>query len=147
MNRSTPALYTLKYRASTHCVTSKERKVYLHVVKDKKIFAPRDTVAVCWKYAETMQINQLFGVEAAGTWNTVPTLTSAYLSRSPSSSAYAGALVFNGKSAYEDGILPTMTYHGETVHKAEFYYTAPAGNCLGEKMYKIVIVLTPNITK
>jgi hypothetical protein len=119
----------------------------LHVVKDKKIFAPRDTVAICWEHAEVMQINQLFGVEANGVWSTNPVLTSTYLHLSPSSSPYAGALVFNGKAAYEDGILPSITYHGETARKIEFYYTVAAGNCLGNKVYKVVVVLTPNINR
>jgi hypothetical protein len=141
----TSAVYTLKYKASSHCVTDIERKVYLHVANVKKIFAPRDTVAVCWKYAEALQINQMFGVEADGTWSTVPALTSAYINQSPSSSPYAGALVFNGKAAYADGVLPMITYHGDAARKVEFYYTVPSGNCLGDKVYKIVIVLTPNI--
>jgi hypothetical protein len=142
---ATPSIYTLKYSASSHCAALTERIVYLHVVKDKKIFAPRDTVAVCWKYAGAMQINQLFGVEAGGTWSTVPVLTDGYIHQSPSSSPYAGALVFNGKSAYEDGILPAITYHGEPSRKIEFYYTVSADNCLGYKEYKVVIVLTPDI--
>jgi hypothetical protein len=141
----TSAVYTLKYKASSHCVTDSERKVYLHVANVKKIFAPRDTVAVCWKYAEALQINQMFGVEADGTWSTVPALTSAYINQSPSSSPYAGALVFNGKAAYADGVLPMITYHGDAARQVEFYYTVPSGNCLGDKVYKIVIVLTPNI--
>ncbi|MDR2382553.1 MAG: hypothetical protein LBD76_01550 [Prevotellaceae bacterium] len=143
---STTGVYTLKYKASSHCVASKERKVYLHVVNDKKIFAPRDTVAICWKYAEALRINQLFGIEATGVWSTSPFMMS-YLYLSPSSSPYAGALIFNGKAAYEYGTLPTITYHGEAARQIEFYYTIPAGNCLGNKVYKIVIVLTPNIVK
>jgi hypothetical protein len=144
---ASPSVYTLKYSASSHCIASVSRKIYLHTVNEKKIFARRDTIAVCWKYANTMQINQLFGIEAAGTWSTIPVLTSAYVNQSPSSSPYAGALVFNGKAAYEDGVLPTVTYHGIPARKIEFYYAVPASNCLGDKVYKTVIVLTPDISQ
>jgi hypothetical protein len=146
-----PTVYTLKYKASSNCTTTekeKERKVYLQVINNsKKTVAPRDTIAVCRDYAEAMQINQLFGIEAGGTWRTVPTLASKYISQSPSSSRHAGALVFNGKAAWIDGVLPAITYHDAASNAIEIYYTVPAGNCLGGKEYKVVIVLTPNIVK
>jgi hypothetical protein len=140
------AVHTFKYTASSHCVTSVARKVYLHA-GGKNIFMPRDTVAICWLYADALQINQMFGIEAVGTWSTIPALSSAYLHRSPSSSPYADAVVFNGKKAYEDNILTASTYHGVAARKVEFSYTVPAGDCLGDKTYKVVIVLTPDITK
>jgi hypothetical protein len=144
---STQSVYTFIYSASSHCVASVSRKVYLHVAGDRKVFAPRDTVAVCWKYAEVLQVNQMFGIEAAGTWSTVPVLSPAYIHQSASPSPYAGALIFNGKAAYEDGVLTAVTYHGEPARQIEFYYTVPAGDCLGDKAYRVVIVLTPDITK
>jgi hypothetical protein len=142
-----PVVYTLKYTASNHCTAQKTAKIYLHVIKDKKVFAPRDTVSVCWKYAEALQMNQIFGIEATGVWTTAPTLTSEYLRQSPNSSPYSGAVIFNGKAAYENNILPSITYHGILARKIEFYYTVPADNCFGAKTYKVVIILTPNIMK
>jgi hypothetical protein len=144
---SAQSVYTFKYNASSHCSTPVSRKVYLHVAANKQIFVPRDTIAVCWKYAEALQINQLFGIEAAGTWSTVPVLSPAYIRLSPSSSPYAGALTFNGKAAYEDGVLTPLTYRGEPARQIEFYYTVPAGECLGNRVYKVVTVLMPDITK
>ncbi|MDR1340151.1 MAG: hypothetical protein LBK58_08885 [Prevotellaceae bacterium] len=144
---STQSVYTFKYNASSHCSAPASRNVYLHVATNKKIFVPRDTVAVCWKHAEALQINQMFGIEAAGTWNTAPVLSPALVHLSPASSPYAGALVFNGKAAYEDGVLTPVIYRGEPARQIEFYYSVPAGECFGNRVYKIVIVLTQDITK
>ncbi|MDR1339816.1 MAG: hypothetical protein LBK58_07180 [Prevotellaceae bacterium] len=141
---STPpyGTYTYTYRASSECLAGEtDRKVYLHTVRSNRVFFPSDTVSVCRKYAEALQINQIFGVEAAGTWSTVPDLmTSGYIRQSPVSSPYAGAVVFNGKAAYDDGILPTIPYYGKPAHAIEFYYTVSDG-CL-KKEYKTVIVIT-----
>jgi hypothetical protein len=86
-------------------------------------------------------MNQIFGVEAEGTWSANPDLMNnpAYIHQSTAPSN-AGAVVFNGKAAYEaSGLLPTIMYQGNPAKAIEFSYTVPAG-CL-QGVYKAVIVL------
>ncbi|MDR1898208.1 MAG: hypothetical protein LBR10_15635, partial [Prevotellaceae bacterium] len=136
--------YTYIYSVTGACLDAPAiRKLYLHAVKNNRIFFPRDTIAVCREQAEALQMNQIFGVEAAGAWstNTNPDLMNnpAYISQSTAPSIHAGAVVFNGKAAYEAGVLMPVTYHGKPAEAIEFYYTVDTG-CL-QGVYKAVIVL------
>jgi hypothetical protein len=113
------------------------------MVSNSNITFPRDTIAICWEKAAALQMNRIFGVEAAGSWSTIPDLIpSDYIRESPSSSPYAGAMVFNGKTAYKDGKGKTITYRGNPAQAIEFDYEVTDG-CLKET-YKVVIVLTNN---
>jgi hypothetical protein len=50
-------------------VSEQKRKVYLEMLKNDRMRPLKDTIAVCYKYAEAMNINQLFGLEAKGEWS------------------------------------------------------------------------------
>jgi hypothetical protein len=134
--------YTYKYSVTAKCLAAPiNRKVYVHSLHNNRVFFPRDTIYVCREHAEALQINQIFGVEAEGEWSTSPDLmTSKYIHQSPASSPYAGAVVFNGKAAYDDGQLTTITYKGTPAKAITFYYDVPDG-CL-KKNYKVVIVIS-----
>jgi hypothetical protein len=141
---SSGGTYTYIYSITSACLAVPDvGKVYLHTVKNSRIFFPRDTIAVCYEKAEALQMNQIFGVEAEGTWNTntTPDLMNnpAYIRQSTAPSPYAGAVVFNGKAAYGAGVLTPITYQGKPAEAIEFYYTVDAG-CL-QGVYKVVIVL------
>jgi hypothetical protein len=138
---SSGGTYTYTYRVSAVCLAADaDRKVYLRVVKNNKVFFPHDTIAVCYEQAEALQMNQIFGVEAEGTWITSPNLmNSAYIHQSTAPSIHAGATVFNGKAAYGAGVLTSITYQGKPAEAIEFYYTVPT-DCL-QGVYKVVVVL------
>jgi hypothetical protein len=149
---ATSRIHTLTYTVSSRCVGAQKRKVYLEVLRNGVTRQPRDTIAICHLYAEAVNINQLFGLEAGGTWLYSAVggeNITAYVTESPSSSDYAGAVVMNGKAIYGDSSIPFIAnYHatGNNVKMVKFTYTAGTG-CLAGKSYSMVIVLTEDIMK
>jgi hypothetical protein len=144
-------IQSLTYTVSSRCVISQTRKVYVEILKNGVSRPPKDTVTICHLYAEAVNINQLFGLEAGGTWtyNAVGGGNiDKYVTESPSSSVYAGAVVMNGKAIYKDEDIPTQNYHGVTnARMVRFTYTAANSGCLKDKSYSMVIVLTEDIMK
>jgi hypothetical protein len=125
-------------------VNAQKRKVYLELMNKNKYPSPKDTIVVCYKYAETMHINQLFGIEAGGEFvydnNIAPYITKS------TSSTYGGATVLNGKDIYIGGDIPMSSYHGNTnVKIVNLIYKTGNNSCLPNKEYKITIALTDNI--
>jgi hypothetical protein len=101
---------------------------------------------VCYEKAENLQLNQILGIDAGGTWDYFTSLNAHVTS--VLAVPYTGALLFNGKSAYLDsGVLsnPGTPYHVAGSKTIVFKYEAASGSCLTVKNYTIVIVLTPNI--
>jgi hypothetical protein len=142
-----PGTYTYIYSVTNSCVSDMKRKVYLNMLNDK-FSLPKDTVVVCYEHAEAMQINQLFGIEAGGSltyFSYSPNDIDAYVTVSPPSSDFDGAVIMNGKALYESSI-PAYNYHGIATKKAVFTYTS-AANCQNGKTYTIVIILTPDLLK
>jgi hypothetical protein len=140
-----PTTYTFQYTASNFCTTLKAN-LYLQTVNDRMPFTPPDTIAICYEQAEALQINQIIGIDVeGGEWYTAPVLSDTYARLSPADSPFAGAFVFYGKKAYLDEVLlPTIPYHGIPAHMVDFYYSTPDDSCMGGKVYKTVIVLTPS---
>jgi hypothetical protein len=152
----TPALaasriHTLTYTVSSRCVSDQKRKVYLEILRNGATRTPKDTVAICYLYAEAVNINQLFGIEAGGTWTyeAIPGGDiSAYVTES-TSPVHAGAVVMNGKAIYGDDDIPFIeNYHttGNSVKMVKFTYPPGENSCLNGKPYSMVIVLTEDIT-
>ena len=133
--------YTYTYTITTTggCASDIPQKVYMRIIKgDFKM--KTDTVAVCYETAETLHLNQIFGLETGGTFN-YPFAIAQYLV--PNS---AGSLILDGKRAYEhDGLLETISYHGTTAKYIEFEYITGNDSCLKGKSYKIIVVLTPTL--
>jgi hypothetical protein len=146
-NLASSRVFTFTYTITSQCVVDQKRKVYIEVIKNGNVHRLRDTIVICNEYADAVQINQLFGIEADnGTWSYYSHSVgdiNAYVTESHSS-AYNGAVVLDGKALYEDDDINSVKYHGIDVKKAVFTYTPASGSCLTES-YKIVIVLTPNL--
>ena len=137
--------FTYRYSIANTCGVTADRKVYLHVAKNKRFFT-RDTIAICLEQAEALQINQIFCVEASGVWSTDPVdlMTNPTYIRQSSSALHSGAVVFNGKAAYDDKALKPTTYRGdESAQAIDFIYEVSDG-CLAKK-YRVVIVLTKKL--
>jgi hypothetical protein len=143
-----PLVYTFAYTVSNPCATDIKRKVYFETLKSGRKRPVRDTVEICYEYAEAVQINQLFGIDARGTWtyqSSVPHDVDAYVAES-TSPVYGGAVIMNGKAIYKDTSIASYNYHGIIdAKKVEFIYTTHTDSCLHGKKYKMVIILTPNI--
>jgi hypothetical protein len=139
------SVYTLTYTVVNPCLSSGvERKVYLERLKPDRMRPLRDTVVVCYKLAERLQLNQIFGIDAAGKWS-FDLYATPYVTRS-TSSTYSGAVIMNGKAIYED-LTPDYDYHGVLTKKVTVTYTPGDNSCLKGKSYTITIILTPDMVK
>jgi hypothetical protein len=140
-------VYTFTYELSDLCGLSPKRKVYLEKLEPDKMHPLKDTVVICYKYAEAVQINQLFGIEAKGKWtyySSVAGDVDQYVTES-TSPEYGGAVVMNGKAIYESSI-PTGSYHGlNNVKIVTFTYRADDDSCLHGKDYTVTVVLSEDI--
>jgi hypothetical protein len=137
-------LHTYKYTVTNNCVSGLVRKLYLQTIKNNATVRPlRDTVVVCWEKAEALQLNQIFGIDAAGSWIYDSSLTDhvSTLSAAP----YTGATIFDGRAAYLNSVIPYSSYHVPLSKTIVFKYKSASSSCLGGKEYTVVIVLTPNI--
>jgi hypothetical protein len=136
-------VYTLSYTASNVCVSNVKRTVYLEMIPSGRTHPPKDTIVICHKQAENININAILGIEARGKWS--------YMSKSPhdvdkyvtqsASSSYGGALIMNGKAIYESPI----GYHAfrgiSNAKKVEFTFESDVNSCLKGEKFKIVIML------
>jgi hypothetical protein len=141
-------VHTLTYTVGNPCLaTDITRKIYVERLKPGRMRPLPDTVVICYEYADMLQINQIFGIDAGkGTWeyySLTPDDINAFVTVSYSTT-YGGAVVLNGKKLYKSAV-PTVKYHGIDVKRAVFTYTPEIGSCLDGKSYTIVIILTSNL--
>jgi predicted metalloprotease len=102
----------------------------------------KDSIVICYKYAEAIQLNQLFGIEANGTWSfeafdsngVAVTLNIDDYVKTAQSGIYNGATIMNGKAIYETTVA----------RKIVVTYTSAAGSCLAGEKYPVKIILTDN---
>jgi hypothetical protein len=125
-----PATYTFTYTViAGSSDTTLTRKVYIKTLHPNENPKARNTVSICYERAKTVQINQIFGIEAGGVLSYDPVIL-PYISET----SYGGIL-FNGKKYYEDS-------GGSGVKYVTFTYSAP-NSCLPEgKIYTLTVALT-----
>jgi hypothetical protein len=142
-NLSSAKVHTFTYTVNSLCVNDQTRKVYLEVLKNDKFSILRDTVVMCYLYAEAIHLNQLFGIEADGDWDYPPAIK-PYISKT----SYGGTIM-NGRKIYDDNLLTVFdkNYHGITARIIELKYKTKNNSCLHGETYRIRIVLTPDLTK
>ena len=109
----------------------------------------RDTIAVCWfmPSAAHLQLNQIMGLEANGTWGYDMELD-PYMSVASSPSQFAGAYVFDASAAWSN--LKSagfgVTYNGDSNSaKFVFKYTTPVQACFSDKTRELVIIVTSKL--
>jgi hypothetical protein len=141
-------VYTFTYTASNPCVSDVKRKVYLETLNNGKMRPLKDVVVMCYEHAETVNINQLFGIDAGnGSW-TYQSFTAGdvdnYVKKSPTTSPYSGAVVMDGKAIFNN--IAAKPYHGVAeARQVTFTYTPATNSCLAGKLFTMTVVLTPNI--
>jgi hypothetical protein len=124
--------YTLTYTVVSGCLNiAKTRKVYVKTLHDNELPHDLNTITICHEFAETLNINQILGLESGGTLEWDPAVD-PYITQTSH-----GGTVFNGKQYYEYATL----VDGKTT--VSFTYT-PA-DCLSGKTYLLVIVLTSQL--
>jgi hypothetical protein len=131
-NSHTPGVATFTYAATNYCVTTAlSRKVYLRILSGN-MRLQRSTVTVCYRNAEALQINQIFGIEAGGTFSYAADDGSNLTSYIRKSSSYGGAETMNGRAIYENTSARQVTVT----------YTPAAGSCLDGRIFTVTIILT-----
>jgi hypothetical protein len=133
---SSARVHTFTYKLSSLCMGEQQRMLYLEALRDDMKRRLKDTVAICYMYADAIHLDQIFGIEANGIFSYSPDV-SQHVSQSSS-----GATIMNGKAIYGDSTVPDYNYHGAVAKKIEVTYTPDSGSCLAGKAYTVVIILT-----
>ncbi|MDR1582576.1 MAG: right-handed parallel beta-helix repeat-containing protein [Prevotellaceae bacterium] len=138
------------YTISDFCVSNHTRKAYIEILRNGRIPLLKDTVLlVCYDQAETIQINQIFGIEADGTWKYYADTEDDLVGKThiivSASYPYTGSITMNGKAIYDDPSITVYPYLGDSdAKKIVFIYKANDNNCLKNKEYKVTIVVHKN---
>jgi hypothetical protein len=152
------SVYTFTYTVDNPCLDAPvTRKVYLEALKPGKMRPLRDSVKICYKFAEALQINQIFGIDARGDWTFTATVNgvddvdvTSYLKTShhvaeSTSPYFDDAVIMNGKAIYSDSYIDSYIYNGKTEKQVTVTYTPASDSCLAGKTYTIKIILTEDI--
>jgi hypothetical protein len=133
-NSITVGTYTFAYTVSNSCVSAQRSKIYLEALRSGRMHPLKDSVVICYRYAEALQLNQLFGIEGGGSWKFIFDGVTQTQTPSPPyiSTLTSGAVIMNGAAIYE-----TLG-----VKRIEVVYKRGSGSCLSEASYPITIVLT-----
>jgi hypothetical protein len=138
---------TFMYTVDNSCATGINAKIYVETLRTDRI-NPHDTIVMCYKQAEAIQINQLFGIDAGDDWEYYSNVAGdidAYVHQPPSSPNYYGAVIMDGKGIYSDPSISPYPYHGNaSAKKAVFIYKPNDDSCLKGKTFERVIILIEN---
>jgi hypothetical protein len=133
-------IHTFSYTINSSCAPEQSRRLYLDVLLNGDMIRPmRDTVVMCYLHAEAMHLDQLFGIEANGTF-VYPAEVSSFVKCSS-----GGATIMDGRKIYEDNNISDFTYHNHTAKAIEVTYHSGLDSCLQGRIFTIVIVLTQDI--
>ncbi|MDR2027341.1 MAG: hypothetical protein LBQ01_07275, partial [Prevotellaceae bacterium] len=126
----TSGVLTFTYEVTNRCVPAAlTRKAYLKILSGN-IRRQHNTLAVCYDQAEALQINQIIGIEAGGTFTYTADNSIDLTPYIRESSTYGGAITMNGRAIYEAGARTvTVTY------------TPAPDSCLDGKIFTVTIVL------
>jgi hypothetical protein len=123
---------TFAYEATNRCVTTAlVRKAYMRILSGNMRMG-HNTVTICHEHAEAMQINQIFGIEAGGTFSFAADDGSDITPYIKESSSYGGAITMNGNAIYKNTPARQVTVT----------YTPAADSCLAGRIFTIMIILT-----
>jgi hypothetical protein len=99
---------------------------------------------MCYERAEAIHVNQIFGIEAGGSFtysgdggDITPYITESKSPLSP----YYGAVVIDGKALYKDSSIPYYD-NAKKTKRITITYTPAAGSCLAGRTFTTTIILT-----
>ena len=133
--------YTYRYDITNTC-NSASGLLFLTSFKDKNVNPKNAEIKICYENASDIQLNDILGIEASGSWSCLTGNASAYL-KTNLPAPHAGLAVFDGKSAWEDDSIPYDSNNNKII---TIDYTTSADSCIGEKTATITIILTPDLT-
>ncbi|MDR0505852.1 MAG: hypothetical protein LBH32_03400 [Dysgonamonadaceae bacterium] len=147
--------HVYSYKVNNGCDSSSGR-VYIRTLPGSSTAAIPDTIAICKDVyaAQYLNLNRMFGLEVSGDWVIDPTISalslpqqSDYISQPDASSKFHGAVIFNGKKAFDDNVGTQIIYHSDTQAKMFVFKYIPHGNCLSGDPRKIIVVITSQIVQ
>jgi hypothetical protein len=139
-----PGTHKLTYEATNRCITPVVRVAYLRVLYNNKVRMPRNIITMCYEKAEAIQVNQIFGIEAGGTFSYAGDggdITPYIIESKSPLSPYYGAVVIDGKALYKDPLIPYYDVVKKT-KRVMVTYTPAAGSCLAGRTFTTTIILT-----
>lgn len=131
-------VYTYFYEIQNSCSLVQNGTLYLAVPKDYLLESNRGELKICYENATAIQLNQIFGVDADGTWSCTPLAANSHLLVS-TTTPHTGAAIFNGKAAWGNNTIP---FDGNGNKVITITYTPAPGSCFAGNIYTITIILT-----
>ena len=141
-----------KYDLTNPCGVGNGR-VYVKYTSSPVVPSLLDTIVVCHSVpsAAHLQLNQMLGIEAGGSWS-YNTNLNQFVSHIGSSSRFDGAYIFNAAAAwYAANNLSShasykITYNGDAQAAAfTFTYATGSQSCFNNKTRTLVLVITSKI--
>lgn len=140
------------YNIANSCYPDKNRKVYLLTVKDHVVGKQADTVVVCKDVAGSINLKQILGIAANGTWscNDPGDAMKPYVKVVAPPSPLAGAMILEGDRAYADlqgtGLMKGYKSDPNAVY-LDFVYSTPLtpNSCLSNEERRLVVIVTSTL--
>jgi uncharacterized repeat protein (TIGR01451 family) len=140
-----------KYSITDICGNVSDARVYIKYTSMPVVPSLIDTIVICQSTpsAAHLQLNQMLGLEAGGTWGYDFPLNPYVTAKTPPSK-FAGAYIFDAATAWAatSSSLSAykITYNGDTNAAAfTFNYTTGPQTCFGNRQRKLVLVITSKV--
>jgi hypothetical protein len=139
-------VHIYKYRIENECETG-EAKAFVKNTTQPVVRSMSDTLIVCHSMplSAHIQLNQILGMEATGTWDCSPDLSS-FVSVSPAGSQFKGARILNAAAAWatlHSNPLYSFTYKNDSnAALFKFAYIMTNDPCMGNARRELVLIVT-----
>jgi hypothetical protein len=141
-----------EYAMSNICSASGTGRVYVKYTTNPVVPSLIDTIVICQSTpsAAHLQLNQMLGLETGGTWSYDVALSSYVTAKTPPSQ-FAGAYIFDAATAWYEANYGSLsackiTYNGDINAAAfTFNYTTGPQTCFGNRVRKLVLVITSRV--
>lgn len=132
--------YTYQYLVTNSCITSGS-KFFLKIIDLDERINLEKVVRVCFNTSSNLQLNQILGIDADGTWTCSPASAEPYLTVD-TRPQYSGLTVFDGEKAWND---PNVLFDLNGDKEITFIYTPSETSCLKDKQYILKLILTSDM--
>lgn len=141
LSSSDKGIHTFVYEITDVCENKSKAKFYLTNRYPARVIP--DTVLICHKTADAIQMNQILGIDVKeNELSSYIVELNSFLHRSKSPK-FEGAITFSAKKAYlQSNLLPDApSKYGIGAKKAEFTYRPLTESCYTKEEYKLVLIL------
>ena len=142
----THGVHVYKYHIENECGEGTAR-AFVKNTTHPQVRSMSDTLIVCqcMPLSAHLQLNQMLGLEAGGTWSYDNEL-STFVAVATEASQFVGARIFNASAAWsalKDDNNYKFTYGNDyEATRFKFVYTTPQDSCLGSIRRELVLIVT-----